>query len=1232
MKNCKAIICCLLATIPAFIASTASAALQNAITVPWEGDVTKFHTVVSGQPITLKGVLWATNPPISYTSYGVPQAVTFTLFDTGGTCGYDGEFTFLINGIEVATNGLDPSCTCTPPVDTVTVSGATLSNAWTAASPPIVEVQYSGGPYVSWVEAYLDWGGGTNYTDCMFVAPGNSCGDSSYVCSYYTSSAFDVTLNVGNIVNPTPTSVQYQWNPGDGNAYSSLVSASVVPGTPYPAPLTYTYSGSAGTPYVAWLIASDGTTTISNRYLVMVQPAGLDANINMGIDNGLWWLYQNANFSDGSSSSLYNYLTYDGSPCAGWTSYGSEVHAGPTASAVQAFEINGSLKEGNWNQDPYAQVVAYGLNFLLKGYYVNQDNPMLRAIDITSGGTTSEGNPDGNGNGIGVEVYDGLSLYYPIYQGGMIVDSLVASGTPNASTGRQFVGGYTALYQDVVQDMLDAYAWGQYTGTSSFNVLSYNPPINLTTLGTPDSLTFDMEDFTYGGTPGNYTFNLNGVTVGTDSVSNETTCYPGIHSVTVTGSALSNAWNNGASPPTIEVIYSGNYYVCAVDWVLDFGGTSYTNVVFDAPGHDGLSDSYGCDGYSGSAFDVVQDLTSFALPPMVVSSNGVLGGWRYNWGNFPDNSTSQWAAIANLPAQQAPWNCILPSFVRDYNNNWLWYSYADQNTSWGKFGYTGANVFVGPAPNGVAETPSGLVQLNDDGMPTTDYRWSKVENYFQNNWDMGENWFGNALGNFYSIYSFAKSQRTALPNPVVTFPNGFDWYRGNASHNGVATSVSQNLVTYSYWPSTYWEGTELATAWAVIVLKPNLFSAGPTACFSANPNPGFPNVPITFDPSCSTDPQPGGIANLVKFDWNWGDGTSDTITTTPAVVQHAFACANLPCAYPVTLTVYDNSNPQLSASAEQIINITQPPHPPVAVPGGPYIVSLCPGDTLTLNGSGSFSPDAGLSQSNCNTCPPDGLTAYGWALKGAPYVYTDSTNKIDDLGTNFTDYFPNPDTYNIGLQVADNAARSFPEGTPTNLIGDAFATVTVYGAGPCQVTATPGCQSVSVSWNDIGAASYNILSSTSGPDSGFTVAGTVESGVTNTTIAASVNEVEWIRVQGISENGVTTMSSWIEVTNTVADCVCIEDLSASSKSTLVELQWQLLEGATSYNVYRSTAQNVLMVPANRIATGAGTSHGVYVNSGLINGRTYYYRISAVVNGVETCSSITVSAKPAAVTR
>jgi len=66
-----------------------------------------------------------------------------------------------------------------------------------------------------------------------------------------------------------------------------------------------------------------------------------------------------------------------------------------------------------------------------------------------------------------------------------------------------------------------------------------------------------------------------------------------------------------------------------------------------------------------------------------------------------------------------------------------------------------------------------------------------------------------------------------------------------------------------------------------------------------------------------------------------------------------------------------------------------------------------------------------------------------------------------------------------------------------------------------------------------------------------------------------------------------------------------------------------------YNIYRSTSPSVSLTAANRIAqtTGAGTT---YVDTGLSNGTTYYYRVVAADHfGYESASLVEVSASPAA---
>ena len=74
----------------------------------------------------------------------------------------------------------------------------------------------------------------------------------------------------------------------------------------------------------------------------------------------------------------------------------------------------------------------------------------------------------------------------------------------------------------------------------------------------------------------------------------------------------------------------------------------------------------------------------------------------------------------------------------------------------------------------------------------------------------------------------------------------------------------------------------------------------------------------------------------------------------------------------------------------------------------------------------------------------------------------------------------------------------------------------------------------------------------------------------------------------------------------------------------VDLSWDTVEGATSYNVKRSTSPGG---PYDTIVSNVtGTN---YTDTDVTNGTTYYYIVSAVVNGIEGENSNEVSATPMA---
>ncbi len=478
--------------------------------------------------------------------------------------------------------------------------------------------------------------------------------------------------------------------------------------------------------------------------------------------------------------------------------------------------------------------------------------------------------------------------------------------------------------------------------------------------------------------------------------------------------------------------------------------------------------------------EVLQDMVDMYAYGQYDGYSPIRGGWRYNWGDYPDNSACQWAAIGMIPAQKAPWNCTVPDWVKNYNINWLnvsHYSYNIGSLNVGGFGYTGAGY-------GYGTSPSGLVQMAFDGQigyddPGTvgddrDIKWVRTENYFGYYW----NSFLSS-NNTYGWYAFAKAMRLAVPQPVERLVyNNLDWY----------PSLADRIVSVQN-SSGYWNGnytnTPLTTAWMIITLRPALFRAAPVACFNADPNPTYPDAVISFDPSCSGHSETGkDISNLVSFEWDWdNDGIYDESTVDPDPATHSFACTTLPCTYPVTLRVTDDSDPDpLTATYTMDINITNPPHPPSAEAGGPYMVSLCAGDALTLDGSASFDPNEGVHEAGCATCPDDTITAWDWDLTPPLTGFNDESGEIVTItpGT----YFAAGD-HNVGLRVTDNTAEAFPTSGDPNLTDTDFSTVAVSDDCLCTIAARAKLNKVQLTWSPSGAASYDIYRSTTGPNTGF---------------------------------------------------------------------------------------------------------------------------------------------------
>ncbi|MDY6837598.1 MAG: PKD domain-containing protein [Thermodesulfobacteriota bacterium] len=223
--------------------------------------------------------------------------------------------------------------------------------------------------------------------------------------------------------------VNFRWDFGDGTSSPTMNVTD-----PYDLSVKHTYPDSPHeTPFVATLTVWDSSgQSGSDTYNVLVKEKTLDVEVNVGIDEGLWYLHTTQNRSGASGWWRYDYEGYD-------------FYASSIGSALQAFQINTHHETGDPGEDPYVETVSRGMTYLLG---------ILRSKGI---GLQTHGDPDTNGNGIGIE---GPGIRKP-YELGMVMMAFASSGTPLAIA---HSGGENILdrfYHDILTDMVDMYAWGQ---------------------------------------------------------------------------------------------------------------------------------------------------------------------------------------------------------------------------------------------------------------------------------------------------------------------------------------------------------------------------------------------------------------------------------------------------------------------------------------------------------------------------------------------------------------------------------------------------------------------------------------------------------------------------------------------------------------------------------------------------------------------------------------------------
>jgi fibronectin type 3 domain-containing protein len=187
-------------------------------------------------------------------------------------------------------------------------------------------------------------------------------------------------------------------------------------------------------------------------------------------------------------------------------------------------------------------------------------------------------------------------------------------------------------------------------------------------------------------------------------------------------------------------------------------------------------------------------------------------------------------------------------------------------------------------------------------------------------------------------------------------------------------------------------------------------------------------------------------------------------------------------------------------------------------------------------------------------------------------------------------------------------------------------TTTQAPAAPAGVSAAAGDKQAALSWNAVsGATSYTVKRATANGGPYTTVASNVTTtSFTNTGLANGTTY--YYVVSAVNSAGESANSAQVSATPqaTVTAPAAPTGLTATAGDKQAALSWNAVSGATSYTVKRATTNGGLYtIVASNVTTTS------FTNTGLTNGTTYYYVVSAVNSAGESANSAQASATPQA---
>ena len=722
---------------------------------------------------------------------------------------------------------------------------------------------------------------------------------SSPTIAHYTYSGAEITLK--GIARDGATN--YTWDFGDG---SPTVSGAI--SDPYNLGVKHTYVGSAGDLFIATLTVSDGTDTHQDTYPVMIyessdlsNPDHLDVRINMAIDEGLWYLHTNMNRANyGSGSPGYD------QPYGYWNDTVYGFHLAATGAAVDAFQLHGSKANTDYGSDPYVETVQRALNYILTYTY-----------SYTISAQTA-GDPDTNGNGIGLVANwtDYLYDYSQTYIGGICMVALASSGAPNRVAGVGGANVYERTYADIVQDMVDFFAWGQV-------------------------------DANRGVYRGGWRYYAN-----YSSSDMSTTQWPPL-------GMMAAEENMGSTVPQFvrdELIY-----------FLDYTQHTACDTNNGGFGYSGDINMPNCT-KAGAGIICHEFLGTPLTDPKVESAIGFLyrhwndTGDSWDYQRLLGNSYGMYAAMKAMRIPEpdithiTEYNCAIPSQT---TNSFDWYYSPNTAPREGLAHYivrtqqaNGSWDDVLPAPNPVYDefSTGWRVLILLKGVATIPPE-AVICDCDEQEYDLDQD----------IQLSGVCSYHPDITRHIVSYEWDLD-NDGTFEATGETATISGGYNLEGYYPVALRVTDDNPEGAQTSIYTCQIYVHPPPHCphaFANGPYIGWVGTPVTFDASASWDPDD----EIVLYEWDFdGDGTYDYSGSSPTAT-HTWTT---PYFGVVGLRVTDWGGGFPPCPDEDFTTVEIGNHAPVSDPNGPYLASA--DSCITLDGTGSYDPD------------PDDPITYEWDL------------------------------------------------------------------------------------------------------------------------------------------------------------------------------------------------------------------------------------------------------------